>query len=119
MITAMNLTNDAVYEFDDATTPLWAVCYAYCADNDKLSELFYNTQRGSFVGFAKTLPVTLGKQSIACGDWAVQLRAPYPVRPRTQSVPIKGPTTLKDGGHVMFSDLKLPTTTTAAKGSKE
>lgn len=69
-VIAHNLTKDEQYQFDDATTPLWAVCYAYCEENNLMSALFASAQRGAFVEFSQTLPVAQGKFSIACGDWA-------------------------------------------------
>ena len=70
MITAHNLLNDTTVSFDDATTPLWAVCYAYCEENNLMSALFGAAQHNKFLEFAKTLPVVEGAQSIACGNWA-------------------------------------------------
>jgi hypothetical protein len=35
-----------------------------------MSALFASAQDNKFLEFAKTLPVTVGKSSIACGDWA-------------------------------------------------
>jgi hypothetical protein len=68
--TATNLKTGAEQSFDAATTALWAVCYGYCADADTLGDLFASAQDNKFLEFAKTLPVTVGKRSIACGDWA-------------------------------------------------
>lgn len=87
-ITSTNLNSDTVYQFDDATTPLWAVCYAYCADNDQLHELFVSAHNNTFLEFSKTLPVTVGQCSIACGDWAAPTSTTnvHP-RPHTASVP--------------------------------
>lgn len=89
-ITTANLNNDAQYEFDDATTPLWAVCYAYCTDSNQLSALFASAQKNKFLEFAKTLPVTVGQRSVACGDWAAPTSTTnvHP-RPHTASVPVK------------------------------
>jgi hypothetical protein len=70
MTTAFNLTRDQSVSFDEATTPLWAVCYAYCEENNRMSALFASAQDNKFLDFAKTLPVTVGKRSITCGDWA-------------------------------------------------
>ncbi len=70
MTIASNLLTGAEHHFDNATTALWAVCYGYCADADTLGDLFAAAQDNRFLEFAKTLPVTVGKQSIACGDWA-------------------------------------------------
>ena len=54
---------------EGGVSPLWAVCYAYCDQEDRLKELFAAREAGNFVEFAKTLPVTVGNRTIACGDW--------------------------------------------------
>ena len=70
MTTATNLKTGVGISFDTETTALWAVCYGYCDENNLMSALFASAQENRFLEFAKTLPVTVGKQSIACGDWA-------------------------------------------------
>jgi hypothetical protein len=70
MTTATNLKTGVEQSFDSATTALWAVCYGYCEENNLMSALFASAQGNKFLDFAKTLPVTVGKRSIACGDWA-------------------------------------------------
>ena len=69
-IKAFSLTSNVEYEFDDATTPEWAVAYAYCEENGLLSALFSATQRLRTEEFFTTLPIMRGAVSVACGDWA-------------------------------------------------
>ena len=70
MTTATNLLTGAQHQFDNATTALWAVCYGYCEENNLMSALCASAQHNNFLEYAKTLPVTVGKRSICCGDWA-------------------------------------------------
>lgn len=79
MITAHNLLNDNTVSFDANTTPLWAVCYAYCEENHLMSALFASAQDLRFEEFAKTLPVTEGAKTIACGNWACIKVQPTPL----------------------------------------
>lgn len=72
-IKVFNIASDETLYFDDDVGPEWAVAYAWCEDNNYMSALFSHLVRGSFPEFFKTLPVTRGKQSIACGDFACYL----------------------------------------------
>jgi len=56
---------------------LWAVAYCYCEQHDKLPELFEEERLGRFIEYAKTLPVTVGARSVACGDWVTIETQPH------------------------------------------
>lgn len=71
---AFNLLTDVELYFDELTTPEWAVAYGYCVDHGLTSALFASLADRRFPEFFKTLPVTRGARSIACGDWATTLR---------------------------------------------
>lgn len=72
MIKAFNLVTDEVLYFNDDALygPEWAVAFGYCDEHNLLSTLFNHLHDDTFPEFFKTLPVTRGKRSIACGDWA-------------------------------------------------
>ena len=75
MIKVFNLLTDETLHFDDDVKygPEWAVAYAWCEEHNYMSLLFSHFHDGTFAEFFKTLPVTRGKQSIACGDFACYL----------------------------------------------
>lgn len=66
--------------FDPVVSPEYAVAYAYCADNNRLSELFSHLQDGRLPDILSRLPMTKGKNSIACGDWMACVRAAYNIK---------------------------------------
>jgi hypothetical protein len=69
MIEVFNLAGDDQVSFMPVMGTLWAVAYCYCEQHDKLHELFEEERLGRFIEYAKTLPVTVGDKSVACGDW--------------------------------------------------
>lgn len=68
MYTFNALTDEEVH-FDDRISAEYAVAYAYCAENNRMSALFYHCHALTLPDFYKTLPMTYGKQSVCCGDW--------------------------------------------------
>ena len=69
-VTAFNLCTDMEYHFDCATTPEWAVAYAYCEENHMMSALFTAAQDLDFVAFCrKHLDIIYGQRTVACGNW--------------------------------------------------
>jgi hypothetical protein len=64
-----HLIDDRQAHFSDSVTPLEAVTHIYCEENNLMSAWFSNRQ-SNFYEFVKTLPVTYGKHSVSCGDWA-------------------------------------------------
>lgn len=74
MTTVVNLANNHTMDFDHDTTPLWAVCFAFCEEKEKKFELFKWAHAGRFLEFARTLPVTVGRDTVACGDWAAMTK---------------------------------------------
>lgn len=70
MIEAFNLSNNDRIGFNDNTSPLWAVCYGYCEQHNLMSSLFASAHDGNFLDYSKTLPVSVGRDTVACGDWA-------------------------------------------------
>jgi hypothetical protein len=71
MIEVFNLAGDDQVSFMPVMGTLWAVAYCHCEQHDKLHELFEEERLGRFIEYAKTLPVTVGAKSVACGDWVV------------------------------------------------
>lgn len=65
-----NLATDEEQHFGGCSD-LWCVCFAYAAENNLTSAILSAAQNGNLEEFYKTLPVTQGKRSIACGDWAL------------------------------------------------
>lgn len=79
MIEVFNLAGDDQVSFMPVMGTLWAVAYCHCEQHDKLHELFEQEQLGQFVEYAKTLPITIGERSVACGDWAALEREPHQI----------------------------------------
>ena len=65
-----NLATNEVQHFGGCSD-LWCVCFAYAVQHNLTSAILAAAQDGNLEEFAKTLPVTKGKRSIACGDWAL------------------------------------------------
>ena len=70
---AINLMNNIEYSFDEKTAPIYAVCYAYCEENLRLSWFFNHCHSNTLENAYKELPIITGKNTIACGDWAAKL----------------------------------------------
>lgn len=75
---AINLATGAELEFDDATTPEYAVAYGHYVESLRMASWFFNTHMGSFDtndapewltrgGFIR------GKCCVALGDWVSKL----------------------------------------------
>lgn len=65
--------------FDAAVGSDWAVAYAYCEENNRMSELFSHRDAGTLPALYAKLPFTYGKTSVACGDWMATARPAAPV----------------------------------------
>ncbi len=72
MITAFNLRTDSEIRFKKGATSLWAVCYGYCEQTNRLDKLIRSEKEGRFTEFAKKLPVTVSRRSVRCGDWCAK-----------------------------------------------
>lgn len=70
---AINLSTLEEFSFDEGTTPLWAVCYAHCQENNLMSALCAATQNMKFEQFAETLPVIYGEKTVSVGGWTAIL----------------------------------------------
>lgn len=68
MIRVFNLATEEYMEFMDSMNPINAVCYAYCEEHKKLSWFFDKLQSNQ--SYVNDLPVTIGKRTVACGDWS-------------------------------------------------
>lgn len=76
-VKVFDLTSSAshpVYEFAEHTVPAYAVAYAYCEKNSKMSWLFSHVHASTLDNAYKELPMTYGKKSVACGDFAACMR---------------------------------------------
>ena len=70
MTTAVNLATNTELSFGQEVPPLLAVCYGYCEERHLLSGLFKAVHDGNLIEFSKHLPVSVGVDTVACGDWA-------------------------------------------------
>ena len=73
MIKTYNLKTDEVQEFDEETSPEWAVAFAYCEQNNRLSWLYRYQQKNELTKAYALLPMRTGPRSVACGDWSCVL----------------------------------------------
>lgn len=62
-------TRNIQMEFDSTLSAEWGVAYAYCEENNRLSQLYAHRDDGTLDELYAKLPMTRGKLSIACGDW--------------------------------------------------
>jgi hypothetical protein len=62
-------TRNIQLEFDSTLSAEWGVAYAYCEENNRLSQLFAHRDDGKLDEMYAKLPMTRGKLSVACGDW--------------------------------------------------
>lgn len=70
-VKVFHATRNIQLEFDAAVSPDYAVAYAYCEDNKRLSELFAHRDDDKLPALYARLPMTRGVRSVACGDWMV------------------------------------------------
>lgn len=79
VITVRNLADDREIEFDILTSPEYAVAYAYSSDSEEKHLSFKAAiETGMTVKFMRELPITVGENTVACGDWCINLRSePY------------------------------------------
>lgn len=70
MMKTYNLATGIEMDFDSKTASVWAVAYGYCEENNLMSWLFSHAHNNTLEEAYKKLPITIGKHSIACGDWA-------------------------------------------------
>lgn len=73
-ITAYNLATGEELIFDAATAPEWACAYGYCQEHNLMSWLFSMCHSKDMTRAYTALPFTFGKNSMACGDWAVRVK---------------------------------------------
>lgn len=71
MLKVFNLTTNEELHFDEHTAPEYAVRYAYCIEQrpELASWFFSRWQDTEKAEIEARLPLTIGKTSIACGDW--------------------------------------------------
>lgn len=60
--------------FDASVGAEWGVAYAYCEENNRMSQLFAHRDAGTLPELYAKLPMTYGKLSVACGDWMACVR---------------------------------------------
>lgn len=70
MKTVINLAGNDEYSYVDDVTDVVAVCQTYCINNG-LSTWFYSRTGFSENYFIDALPVLIGKESIACGNYSI------------------------------------------------
>lgn len=73
MTKTINLATSEEMTFDDKTLPVYAVVYAYCMENNLISELFKHCHDNTLNNLYAKLDISYGKYSVACGDWASKL----------------------------------------------
>lgn len=64
-----NLSTDESLIFAETSTMLNVVCYAYCIEHNLTNQFIKADLENELDAFYKTLPITTGGISIACGDW--------------------------------------------------
>jgi len=69
--TVVNLSTNEEHVYDDNVKKVIAVCQSYCLENN-LSSWFFAAMHNN-LRFIDALPLVIGDESIACGDWAAML----------------------------------------------
>ncbi len=70
MKTVINLSNATEYHYDDSVDDTVAVCQSYCVENN-LSSWFFAMLHNE-LRFIDSLPLVLGSNTIACGDYCIK-----------------------------------------------
>ena len=68
-----NLASEVEMIFDDKTSAVYGVAYAYCEENNLLSWLFEHCWDLNLDDAYRSLPITQGSRTVACGDWAARI----------------------------------------------
>ena len=66
-----NLATNEEYMYEDCVTKTQAVCTSYCIENG-LSGWFFSILNNK-IRYVDSLPLTKGRNTIACGDWCATL----------------------------------------------
>ena len=69
MKTVINLSKNHEWSYSAQVSDLFAVCNTYCLNNN-LQSWFYSMVQNK-MNYTETLPITVGKQTIACGDYCI------------------------------------------------
>ena len=72
IVTVYNLASEVSMTFYDVDLK-WAVVYAYCEENNRLSWLFSHRDKCTLDQAYKALPITQGSKTVCCGDWCCKL----------------------------------------------
>ena len=67
MIKVVNLATEETHDYSSNMDPRLAVCESYCLANN-LGSWFFSMVHNK-MPFIDSLPLTVGTQTIACGDW--------------------------------------------------
>ena len=65
----INLSTAAEYGYSESISDLFAVCNTYCLNHGLQSWFLSLVQNRA--DYRKSLPVTVGAQTIACGDYCI------------------------------------------------
>ena len=68
--------NDTSVEFDDITTPEYAVAYGYHVEQNNTASRFFQSVRDNDGWWQANTPFVRGKWSLGAGDWAVSVTKP-------------------------------------------
>jgi hypothetical protein len=67
---------DTSIEFDKATTPEYAVAYAYHVEQSNTADRFFQSVQDNDGWWQENTPYIRGKWSLGAGDWAVSVTKP-------------------------------------------
>jgi hypothetical protein len=68
-IKVFHAITDVEMQFDATVSAEYAVAFAYCEENNRLSELYAHRDDARLPAMYAKLPMMRGKQSVGCGDW--------------------------------------------------
>ena len=69
MKTVINLSNNQEWHYANNVSDLFIVCNTYCLNNN-LQSWFLSLVQNK-MDYTETLPITIGNQTIACGDYCI------------------------------------------------
>lgn len=68
-VRVFNALSTVEMTFSPGVDAQFAVAFAYCEANNRMSELFAHREKDKLDALYAKLPITRGTRSIACGDW--------------------------------------------------
>ena len=73
MIKAINLSSNQELFFTDDISPIWALAYGYCTENNLMSWLFSNQSDLNYIKQKLNIKTSKSGLTMNCDNWAIIL----------------------------------------------